>query len=211
MYSANQSAVRRVYIYTGSLEDPRDETSQLHPRGTQRAKGEKEKKIGLPSHGPRVTSNLAHIISPDSTPVHLTIVLYLLPFLLFHSPFHFRPFSDIRLVVNRRSPCTKRAFTLFVVSPFSLSLSLSLSQCSFLSQSRIAPRFPPSSVCLFLLYSVSSFLYLLCVCSDLFTSAVGGFHFLRGATRLAACPHAVKFPAVPDCIDSRFFHLARCL
>lgn len=129
MYSANQSAVRRVYIYTGSLEDPRDETSQLHPRGTQRAKGEKEKKIGLPSHGPRVTSNLAHIISPDSTPVHLTIVLYLLPFLLFHSPFHFRPFSDIRLVVNRRSPCTKRAFTLFVVPPlvsFSFSQSLSV-------------------------------------------------------------------------------------
>lgn len=54
-------------------------TSQLHPRGTQGAKGEKEKKIGLPSHGPRVTSNLAHIISPDSTPVHLTIVFYLLP------------------------------------------------------------------------------------------------------------------------------------
>ena len=133
-------------------------------------KGEKEKKIGLPSHGPRVTSNLAHIISPDSTPVHLTIVLYLLPSLLFHSPFSTRTFSDIRVVVNRRSSCTKRAYTLFVIpltvsrflsfflsrvenraavsSELSLSLSLSLCLCLFL----------------FLLYSVSSRLSVSALC-----------------------------------------------
>lgn len=74
----------------GALEDF-SASSLRHAR--EGAKGEKEKKIGLPSHGPRVTSNLAHIISPDSTPVHLTIVLYLLPsplplLLLLHLPFH---------------------------------------------------------------------------------------------------------------------------
>ena len=111
-----------MYTRTRSLEDPRDETSQLHPRGTQRAKGgEREKDWVTLAWSSGYKQSRAHYFA---TPVHLTIVLYLLPSLLFHSPFSTRTFSDIRVVVNRRSSCTKRAYTLFVI-PLTVSRFLS--------------------------------------------------------------------------------------